>query len=29
MEKILQIIYDKSINNIILNSKDIEKILEL
>lgn len=29
MEKILQIIYDKSINNIILNLKDIEKILEL
>ena len=29
MENILRIIYDKTINNKILNFKDIEKILEL
>lgn len=29
MENILKIIYDRTINNTILNLKDIEKILEL
>lgn len=29
MENVLRIIYDKSINNKILNLNDIEKILEL